>query len=334
MSVTHGGNVFEIARRRGWNWREIADFSASINPLGPSPTLRAAVMEAFDRVVHYPEAYAGGLRARLAAHWNVDAACLLTGNGATDLIHFFARQMRPPRVSLAAPVFSEFHRAFPQADLVPFDAGRWPTEGLIIVTRPANPTGALPDLEAYLAATSNPVLIDESFLEFTGCESLMPRVTARPNLFVLRSLTKFYAIPGLRAGALAAAPETIARWMPAREPWQLNVLAEAAVMAAIGDEVHAARTVEFVAAERVWLAAELLQIPGLDPQPSVANYLLIGLAQPAAPLVQALESAKVLVRNCSGWPGVPFDHAIRIAVRPRPENLRLLAALRGFLCQS
>ena len=329
IPVHHGGNVYSVALQNGWDWREVADFSASINPLGPSPAVRPAILAALDRIVHYPEADAGRLRQTISRHWHIDPASLMLGNGATDLLHFFARALAPSQVTLVAPVFSEFHRAFPGAVLVAFEAGGWPEEGLVVVTRPANPTGRLPELEDYLASTTNPVLIDESFIEFTGQPSLVGRVTGtRPNLFVLRSLTKFQAIPGLRAGALAGPPAVLHEWSRLREPWQVNVLAEAAVEASLGDPEHARRTVEFVASERAWLGSELAAIRGLAPQPGTANYLLVAVDRP----VPRLERHRVLVRDCSGWPGVPFPYAMRVAVRTRVENVRLIRALRGELC--
>jgi threonine-phosphate decarboxylase len=319
--VNHGGNIFATARSLGCDWREILDFSASINPLGPSPRVRPAIEAAMDRIVHYPETYSRELQHALARHWQTDPAGILLGNGATDLLHFFARALKPERVYLAAPVFSEFHRAFPDARIVPFDSQHWPGDGLTIVTRPANPTGQMPDLRH----ASGPVLVDESFIEFTG-EPLLQ--AGRDDLYILRSLTKFHAIPGLRVGALLGPPAVIAEWKQHREPWQVNVLAEAAVLASLSDTGHASRTAEFVRTEREWLTHEL------GAQPGTANFLLLPLDRPAASLVARLEQQRILVRNCSGWPGVPFAHSLRVAVRTRPENLRLIAALRGILCDS
>ena len=329
--MNHGGNIFAFARERGWDWRDVADFSASINPLGPSPAIRHALMAAMDRIVHYPESEPAALRETLAALWRIDADRLIVGNGATELIHFFARTIGESMVSFAAPVFGEFHRAFPAAAIVPFDPAGWPTQGLIAVTRPANPTGAMPDgLEDYLAHTTNPVIVDESFIEFTREPSLLTR--ERPNLFVLRSLTKFHALPGLRIGALAGPPDTMRAWRERREPWQVNVLAEAAVLAAIKHEEHARATVEFVESERRWLSAGLASIAGLHPQPSAANYILVAADRPIAPISACLAEQKILIRDCSGWPGVPFAHAMRIAVRCREDNVCLISALRGIQC--
>ncbi len=331
VNLMHGGDIYAVANRHGWDWREITDFSASINPLGPSPLVIPAIRAALGRIVHYPEPGAATLRSALAAHWRIEPENLIAGNGATELIHSFARYLAPDRVSLAAPVFSEFHRAFPAASVMPFDSAHWPADGLVVVSRPANPTGSLPMIDGYLAATTNPILVDESFIEFCDTPSLLNRIENRGNLFVLRSLTKFHAIPGLRAGVLAGPRAVMERWAKVREPWQVNVLAEAAVLASLQDFEHAGRTREFVKTEREWLVSQLAH---LHPQPSSANYLLLSLDEPAARVAEALERRKILVRDCSNWPGVPFTNAIRIAIRTRAENQKLIAALRGVLCQS
>ncbi len=320
--MRHGGNILAVARRHGWDWRTIADFSASINPLGPAPAVRAAVIHALDRMAHYPEADSLTLRRTLARHWDTHPDRLLEGSGATEVIHFLGREISGP-VYLAAPVFSEFPRAFPGAVTVPFDSRAWPTDGLVVVTRPANPTGAMPDLSHW----KHPLLIDESFIEFTGEPSLVSSLDRHPDWIVLRSLTKFHAIPGLRIGVLAAAPERIAQWRRRRGPWTVNIAAEAAVEASLADGDHARRTLDFVRSERAWLIGQWSRLPGWQPVASAANYILAAADRPVAPLVAALEQRRILVRDCSGWPGVEPPHAIRAAVRPREENLRLLEAL-------
>jgi threonine-phosphate decarboxylase len=335
MTVTHGGNVFEIARRHGWDWREIADFSASINPLGPSPAVFEALRGAMDLIAHYPEREPARLRGALAEVWDVAEAQILLGNGATELLHWFARVIPQERVTLTVPVFSEFYRAYPKARCAPAtDPERWPHEGLLVLTQPNNPTGAMLDserLERWLLETSNPVLIDESFLEFTGLPSMAPLIASRPDLWVLRSLTKFYALPGLRIGALIAGAEEIERCRQWREPWQVNVLAEAAASAALADREHSRRTLEFVAAERAWLSNQIAGIPGTRPEPSCANYLLVRLEHPAVTVCDRLEEQKILVRDCTGTPGVD-GFAVRVAVRTRAENERLIAAWKEFTC--
>lgn len=329
MNLEHGGNLFAIARSKGWDWRDIADFSASINPLGPSPAVYRAIRHALERIVHYPEREPRELQEALARHCNVHPESVLLGNGTTELIHFLSRTARFESVTLIPPVFTEFHRAFPDAHVGPA-SGR---NGLVVLTQPVNPTGQLVPLDPYLNSP-NALLIDESFLPFTGRPSAAQFLATRANLYILRSLTKFYALPGLRIGALIAAPELIEDLRRHREPWQVNALAEQAALAALRDSGHSARTIEFVHGERQWLSEQLAAMPGAHPQPSCANYLLLALDYPPASLLAHLLEHKILVRDCSGWPGVAFPSAVRVAVRTRPENERLLAAWREFSCAS
>jgi len=337
MAVTHGGDIYAIARHHGWDWRHVADFSANINPLGPSPLVRPAVGAGIDRIVHYPEREPERLRRLLATTWNIEPQQILLGNGATELIFFLSRMFQSSRPALALPVFSEFHRAFPGASEVALeDSAIWPRNGFLVLTRPANPTGqtlSLDVLESYLASSSAEVIVDESFIEYSGASS--PASSAAlliehfPRLIVLRSLTKFYALPGLRLGAIIASADRIETWNDYREPWQVNVLAEEAALAALSDTGHARRSFDFVLREREWLIEQLRSISGAAPIPTDANFIFVRLAHPVAPLADHFLREKILIRDCTHWPGLSGS-AVRIAVRTREENELLLDAWRKF----
>ncbi len=333
MTVTHGGNIFELARQRSCDWRDIIDFSASINPLGPAPGVRQAIIDALDRIVHYPEREPAELKKLLAVKWAVNKEQILLGNGATELIFFLARTLSGMDACLRVPVFSEFHRAFPDANFVESQHSReWPAVGIMVLTRPENPTGFLLEadsLKKWLATTEQIVILDESFVEFSSCPSFASMVEERPNLIVLRSLTKFYALPGLRIGALVASRNLIEQWQATREPWQVNVLASAAAIAALHDDDHAAKSKAFVENERAWLEDQCSNLAGASVQRSHTNFIHIRLDFPADLLKEHLLEQNILIRDCSGWPGVP-DESVRIAVRTRKENTKLLDAWRKF----
>ena len=334
MEITHGGHIFAIAREHGWDWREVLDASASINPLGPAASVGPAICAALDRIAHYPEPDALPLVRSLAQTWNVREDQVLAGNGATELISFLARVLpRTEPTTLALPVFSEFHRLFRNARTADLQRPEtWPSHGLFVLTRPANPTGwtlPLGFLQQRLAASNDPVLIDESFLDFSGHASAATLLHRHPQLIVLRSLTKFYALPGLRIGALVATDETIRVWKRQREPWQVNALAEAAALAALADLTYAALSREFIVAERDWFQQQIRQLPSAMPHDSDANFLYVHLGYPAQLLCDHLLKRKILIRNCSTWLGLAGE-AVRVAVRQRHENERLLAAWREF----
>ena len=317
MVVTHGGNVFAAARDLGCDWREILDFSASINPLGPSPRVRSAITAAMDRIVHYPDPYAAELQSALAKEWGVAEERILLGNGATELIHFLAR-VWPVQPTLMTPVFSEFHRAYPRAQV------DHPTEdGLLVITNPINPTGA----SACFRQRRGLTIVDESFIEFSD----LPTRMHEDRCIVLRSLTKFHAIPGLRVGALVGPIDLVQQWRSLREPWQVNVLAEAAALAALDDKAHQSRTREYVASERERMFEQVGELPGVKVYPSHANFCFVMLKYSAAQLCAHFYKHKVLVRNCTGMPGVDGE-AVRFAIRTREENHRLVQLWRAFQC--
>jgi threonine-phosphate decarboxylase len=255
------------------------------------------------------------------------------GNGATELITFLARSLGDVRCTLCVPVFSEFHRTFPYAALVPSnDINQWPDEGLVVLTRPENPTGRMPkndELCGWLHQTRNPVIIDESFIEFSGEASLVTLTERRPNLYILRSLTKFYALPALRIGALVSSGELITKLRAGREPWQVNLLASEAAMAAVSDGEHAAQSVAFVNEQREQLSKQIGEIGGTQPQPSSANFIHIRTEYKVEDLCRHLLAEKILVRDCGGWPGVEGE-SLRIAVRTEKENRRLIDAWKRF----
>ena len=320
-TITHGGNVEAAARARGIRAADVLDFSASINPLGFPPGVRVAIVDAIDRVQRYPEPYADTLRDVLAQHWDVDPARVLLGNGATDLIHFVARCLPGLRVNLAVPTFSEFHRAWPEAALISAKEP-WPDEGFLALTNPVNPTGQVIDVPVH---RSGPTLVDESFLDFTDLPSCS-RATFR-----LRSLTKFYALPGLRIGALIGPADLMEQWRLRREPWQVNVLAQAALLAALEDENHAAATKRFVRLESAWLLNSLRELPGVTPISPAANYVFCHVEGSASALARRLLARNILIRVCTGWPGIDGD-GVRVAVRTREENESLIAAWKECGC--
>ncbi len=336
MIVTHGGNVLAVARERGWDWREILDLSASINPLGPSPAVRPAIEEALDRVALYPDPLPGQLCAALAGAWGIEQDQVLVGGGATELIHFLARVGWNGPAALAVPVWSEFYRAFPHALRVRADEPeRWPQRGLLVLSQPGNPTGVSVPPETVkraIASREGPVLIDESFIEFTRLESAVNWIADHPNLLVLRSLSKFHALPGLRVGALAGSREWIHRLYRKREPWRVSTLAEAGALAAVRDTAHAERTRAVVEEERAWLLEALAPLSGLHVLPGEANYLLAYTDRPAKEVCEWFLERKILLRDCSRLPGVDGE-AVRFAVRTRPENERFVAAAREYFCE-
>lgn len=350
----HGGGIYQAAVELQRPAAELLDFSASINPLGMPPTVRAASAAALDDAIHYPEIHAESLVAALASHHHLDPSHLLPGNGSTPLFALLARTLRPRRALVVRPAFSEYQRALQLAgigidafDLTPendfaLDPDQLlqrltPETDLLLIANPGNPSGAKIAATTLLALAGmlgeNVILaVDEAFIDFCPDDSILAAVTSTPNLYVFRSMTKFYAIPGLRVGYLAGPLTGIARLREEAEPWALSTIAIAAAKAALDATAFRQESLQRIPQLRTQLANGLRNL-GLHVYPSAANYLLIRLATAHADeVVSTLRREGILLRSCSNFP--PLDAGyLRLAVRNAAENERLLAALSDLLAQ-
>jgi histidinol-phosphate/aromatic aminotransferase/cobyric acid decarboxylase-like protein len=371
---THGGNRAAVARRLGCPPERLLDASASLVPFGPPSTVRRLLRRALAGgspgawLREYPDRGYGALRAVLAAHHGLEADWVLPGNGAAELFTWAARDAAAAGLSLLpTPGFADYRRAlacwegawrplplplawgpcFP----APFPAGAGAGGEVLWLTNPHNPTGQLwsrRSLEALLPRFGL-VICDEAFLPLVPggeAESLVPLLPAQPRLVVIRSLTKLFAIAGLRLGYALGRPERLARWSGWRDPWPVNgaaaavgeaLLADAAALAAWTRRVQA-----WVGRVGPWLAAELARLPGLGPLPSAANFLLIrgtprqgpaaadAAGEPASlePLRRRLERRHlVLLRDCRSFEGLG-EAWLRIGLQDRRGNRRIVRALR------
>lgn len=208
----------------------------------------------------------------------------------------------------------------------------------LLLNNPHNPTGLLFSREAirpYLEQFPL-VVVDEAFMDFLPPEqqeSLIDAVAEFPNLVILRSLTKFYSLPGLRLGCAIAHPDRLRRWQLQRDPWPVNALAAAAAAAVVRDVVFERQTWDWLPVARQELFEGLASLPGLRPFPGAANFLLVESSVSVA-LIQKglLECHRILIRDCLSFPELG-DRFFRVAVRDRADNLQLISALKEVIGQ-
>jgi threonine-phosphate decarboxylase len=341
--VMHGGRALMFAREHNVDYREVLDFSASINPLGPSPQAIAAIKDGADLIRVYPDENPVRLIRCLSDRFNIPNDKLLAGNGATELLYFWLRAIRPSTATLIIPTFSEYRRALESVGAavrtVQLDAGdhfRLKPAGIdtdvVIVTNPNNPTGSYAPPEEMVDWISqiNPsiqVFVDEAFVEFTAQPSIVRYIDRFPNLWVLRSMTKFYALPGLRLGYLVSS--RIPEFRANREPWQVNTLAELAGIASLEDRGYEEATLQLIQRERLWLWKQLQAVPGIRGFPSDANFFLARCVRDSEldAFVSKLAGARILIRDCRSIEGLDGPY-FRFAIRTREENSRLLLYMR------
>lgn len=206
----------------------------------------------------------------------------------------------------------------------------------LLLNNPHNPTGQLFDLQTILPYLEQfaLVIVDEAFMDFLPPDqqqSLIPMVQEYPNLVILRSLTKFYSLPGLRLGYCISHPDRLRRWQQWRDPWPVNTLAAAAAIAVVQDTEFQEKTWNWLWQERSHLFENLASLPGLQPYQSAANFVLVHSQQPSSQLQEKLlKQSQILIRDCLSFPELG-DRYFRVAVRTKTDNQRLLEGLKSLL---
>jgi L-threonine-O-3-phosphate decarboxylase len=348
----HGGNRQWAANMAGIDLAQILDFSASINPLGPPDSAIAAIQSHLSELNHYPDPAYTDLRQAIGNFHQISPDWILAGNGVAELLTWVGRDLSQLKATvLFTPAFTDYDRALaaydcqieryplilPSQDLqhiqIPslIEVSDNQAKG-ILINNPHNPTGylftkdnLLPYLEQFAL-----VVIDEAFMDFLPPEqqeSLIDLVPFYPNLVILRSLTKFYSLPGLRLGYAIAHPERLQRWQTWRDPWCVNTLAVAAGIAVLSDQGFQQQTWAWLKNARGQLFTGLTAISGLQPLTNAANYLLVQ-TEIAGSILQKelLQKEQILIRDCLSFPELG-DRYFRVAVRLEHENQKLINAL-------
>ncbi len=347
----HGGDIFEVCEKLNIPEDQLLDFSSNINPLGPPPPTQEILARSSAAVGRYPDMECRKLRRHLAEHLGVQSERILVGNGSTELIYLLARRFAPRRATTFPPCYQDYWRASELAgaevagyvaadeeNFIHSDAALQSgcqSADLVWIGNPGNPTGVVIDRERIrtLAKAHADIIfvVDEAFMEFLpDCAERTLLGAPEPNIIVLRSLTKFFALAGLRLGFLVAAPEMVRHLAAAKEPWTVNGLAQAVGEHLYDDADYVARTREIVAQEREFLMRELAGIPGLHPFPSLANFLLTRLDTQtitSAGIKHQLLHHRILIRDASNFRGLD-SRFFRVAVKSREDNVKLIEALR------
>ncbi|MFM1655169.1 threonine-phosphate decarboxylase CobD [Brevibacillus sp. B_LB10_24] len=352
----HGGDLWSAGEIFGVNPLDLLDFSANINPLGPPDGLFARLAQALPDITRYPDPTCRTFRRKLSGHLGVAPEQLLIGNGAAECLQLAVTALAPRYVGLVYPSFSEYESAARKAgcEIIPLytsaeqDFLPETDQLLALIDRsdmvflgyPNNPTGNHLPIAALLEAArtcsshKTYLCVDEAFIDFLPdgeALSLLSRLNEFPYLIVFRSLTKMYAIPGLRLGFAAASESVIARMAEKQIPWSVNHLAQVAGEYLLEDKDFIVTSQQFTAAQRESLAASLAQINGVRVFPSRTNYLLLRVGGVSSyDLQQRLAAHGMLIRNCSMYPGLE-DGYVRVAVKGDAENRRLVNALAQAL---
>lgn len=351
----HGGNVVETGQQLGIDPALLLDFSANINPLGLPERVRALIVSHLDIITHYPDVEYRHLHQALASANRCEYDQTIAGNGETELIYGLVRTLAPRSAMLLVPGFAEYRRALQQqgcqiidyalseqdgfqVDFALLDAVRTHRPDCLFIATPNNPTGLMPDaglldrLASLCEELHIALIVDEAFIDFLPQGStLAPRLAGSRYLYLLRSLTKFFAIPGLRLGYLLSGnKETIRHLKRTREPWSVNAFSALVGQHLLSDEDYISRSHAYIARQRDVLLQAMARFPSLMVWKPEANFIFFRCLRQGFNLKAALLRHHILIRHCENYPGL--DSAwYRIAVRTEAENHRFIEALTHVL---
>jgi threonine-phosphate decarboxylase len=334
----------------------VLDFSASINPVGPPPAALDAYHASIANISSYPPAYPHHLEEALAGWLGVEPEWVLAGNGSTQLIYLMARVLKPRHPVIATPTFSELANSLivegikPRAlnttsecnfRLDPEAVIRCLRDGAdaILIGRPNSPTGTIATMDeaAEIAMEcerrSSWCVFDEAFIDFVqGARSGVEFVEKNHKVIVLRSLTKIFAIPGLRVGCAVGHPDAIGKLRDAIEPWSVNAVADRVTLACLDvAEEFVQETKDFVAVEVTRIADALSRVPRIRVFPSVANFMMMEIADKPIPgaFGKHMLDHGIRIRDLRTLPGCR-EGQYRIGIRARSEDDYLLEVARSW----
>ncbi len=354
----HGGDIRGAALGAGIDPEGIIDFSASVAPLGPSPKALKAINKAVSGLSNYPEPVAEEFIKEVAKYHSLPERAFAAGNGSVEFIYLVARLFAPGRALIVEPAFSEYRRALEIAgveavsfmtdeDFYSVNTDRLLGEiesgsfKMLFIANPSNPAGDLTPNSELLRIidaceeTGTLMVLDEAFCDFSEAASLKTATWGYKKLLILRSMTKFFSLAGLRLGYIIAHPETAGFIRDSLPPWSVNSLAAAAGTASLKDEEHIKLVREWYTSEKTPFFSALTGIKGLSVLPSAANFFAVqieaGYGPGTASLLRTeLLSKGILIRDLSNFRGLG-DTFFRVALRGREENALLTLALSESL---
>jgi threonine-phosphate decarboxylase len=347
----HGGNIYRLAEELKMQERKIIDFSSSVNPLGVSKKIKAELRKHLKYLSNYPDPEALRLRKRLAQYHRINPDTIICGNGSIELIYLIAMALKLQKVLIPAPTFSEYEKACSMScksqvtnfeltrennfDIDPDDFIK-AIKGcdMAFLCNPNNPTGRLMkrdnvrkiseaarELKCYL-------IVDEAFIDFCPDDTVIKDTEDNLFLIVLRTMTHFYALPGLRMGYGVFPNNLITKMKEYKERWTVNNLSQRAAVIALKDKVYRKETLKLIEEEKKFLEKSFKNI-GVGFYSSDANFYLLKVKDGNEICSQLMKDG-ILVRNCSNFKGLDSSY-IRIAVKSHRENTILIKELTSIL---
>ncbi|MFX1317363.1 MAG: pyridoxal phosphate-dependent aminotransferase [Promethearchaeota archaeon] len=356
---SHGGEIYKFSIDKG----KFIDFSTNINHLFALKDYNDIINEALNQITKYPDSDSSRLKKSLNSYFQskLKPENFIVSSGSMELIDLFGITFvqKNNKVIIYQPTFSEYEWVVKkcggrilnvfrdednnfQLDFNILKKNLSKNPKCVYICSPNNPNGYLDDrklLEEFIfqAGEQNVlVFLDEAFIEFTGEKnSMITRIDKYPNLFVTRSFTKFFGIPGLRIGFGVSNVKIIELLKKVQVPWPVNNIAQKLAEKLIQSKEFIKTSKEFFEKERDYVISELSNIKGFKIFPSSTNFLLINTKDTefsSKILRKKMLKHNILIRDCSNYEGLD-EYYIRIAIKSREQNNRLIDALSSICNQ-
>ena len=352
----HGGNIEKEARRFGLSTEAIIDASASIVPFKLPKKLTRYLIDSINNgsIKFYPDRSYFEIRNSISKWHNIDPSMILPGNGASELFTWAARDAGSNGISsLPSPGFGDYQRALKcwnapyiynplplsWSNKKPQSFPIEPKANVLWITNPHNPTGQLWSRSSIESLLTNYKLVicDEAFISIVpGGEdqSVIDLTKHYKNLIVIRSLTKFLGVAGLRIGYAITNSERLLKWKEFRDPWPVNTLAiNLTTMIMEDQKMHKSRLNKihsWVEKEGKWLHKNLSNFASLKPLPSNANFQLIKSERPILNVLENLKNRGILIRDCRSFINLD-ENWFRISLQKRKNNMHIINALKEYI---
>ncbi|MCL5674628.1 MAG: pyridoxal phosphate-dependent class II aminotransferase [Candidatus Omnitrophica bacterium] len=341
MTFSHGGRIYEAEKNHK---RRFIDFSASINPLGIPLNVKNKIFREFDRVLHYPD-QRDTINA-ISDYLGIKDENLLVGNGSSEFIYLLFQALSPKTVIIPEPTFSEYERAagvngcrvrFLEMETEKFslNLSEMDASDMIFLCNPNNPTGNLV-IKSYDEIKNLPqkfIVIDETFIDFLpdfSRRTFIRYAVKDKRIIIIRSFTKFFAMPGLRIGYIIADKDIIKLLKNHQIPWSVNSIGLVAAKLMLKNKKYITATLKKIEKERKYLFDEISKTGCFIPYPSVANFLLIKIIKKeltSSIIAESLIKNGLLIRDCSNFRGLD-DKFFRVAVLSHKDNVKLISSLK------
>lgn len=353
----HGGDLTYYAEKYQIAREELVDFSANINPLGPPLEIFDIIKDSFKIVKDYPEPNSTSLLNIAEKKFGVKRQKMIFGNGASELLFLLLNYLRPKKAFIPRPTFSEYERAARavgasiewidfEEDFKKLDQSflsNVASGDIIFICNPNNPTASyftkdeILEILKLLEKKGAYLFLDESFADFIDPDkegSLRKELENYNNLFILYSLTKIYAIPGLRLGLLFGGEAIISQLYQAKDPWNLNIFAQKTGEYLLKDKEFIKESSQYFSQERKRVFEAFKKIPSLKTYEPAANFIFFEILNDknAEDLQEFLIRHKIMIRNCANYPALSEKH-FRTAIKGKEENDLLIKNIAEYFTE-